>query len=44
MHKLLLKSSDSLFSELNAAHAIDGAAEEEKQHDDDIMDDEEFWK
>ncbi|MGN6715429.1 helix-turn-helix domain-containing protein [Anaerocolumna jejuensis] len=29
---------------LNAAHAIDGASEEEKQHDDDIMDNDEFWK
>lgn len=29
---------------LNAAHAIDGATEEDKKHDDDIMDDDELWK
>lgn len=29
---------------LNAAHEIDGASEEDKQKDDDIMNDEDFWK
>lgn len=29
---------------LNAAHAIEGATEEEKQHDNDIMDNDELWK
>jgi transcriptional regulator with XRE-family HTH domain len=29
---------------LNAAHAIEGATEEEKQHDDDLMNNDEFWK
>ncbi len=29
---------------LNAAHEIKGATEEEKQHDEDIMNDDEFWK
>ena len=27
---------------LNAAHAIDGASDEDKQHDEDIMNDENF--
>lgn len=29
---------------LNAAHAIEGATDEDKQHDDDLMDNDEFWK
>ena len=29
---------------VNAAHAIDGATQEEKQHDDDIMDNDDEWK
>jgi transcriptional regulator with XRE-family HTH domain len=29
---------------LNAAHADENATEEEKQHDEDIMNDDEFWK
>nr|WP_308743109.1 helix-turn-helix domain-containing protein [uncultured Anaerocolumna sp.] len=29
---------------LNAAHAIEEATEEDKQHDDDLMDNDEFWK
>lgn len=29
---------------VNAAHALDGATQEEKQHDDDIMDNDEEWK
>jgi transcriptional regulator with XRE-family HTH domain len=29
---------------LNAAHAIEGATEEDKQHDDNLMDNDEFWK
>lgn len=29
---------------LNAAHEIKGATEEEKQHDENIMNDDEFWK
>ena len=29
---------------LNAAHEIKGATEEDKQHDEDIMNDDEFWK
>ena len=29
---------------VNAAHALDGATQEEKQHDDDIMDNDDEWK
>lgn len=35
---------DEDYLTVNAAHTIEGATEEEKQHDEDIMNDDEFWK
>ena len=41
IQKLMLKSTNTLFeTELNAANAIQNASTEDKQHDDDIMNDE----